>query len=231
MAHEQFFYSPLIQGNSIIIEGNEHQHLSRVMRKKAGDLIWISDGKGIAYETQLKSIEKELSQAEIIKKHVNFGEPENKVSLAVGMIKASHWEILLEKAVELGVHEIYPLLTQYTQYKNLKRERNEKILLSAMKQSGRSYLPHLHNPMKFDEFCMLDMQKEKIICDNQGEYTTLERRDKTKDFIVLIGPEGGFSIDEVTTAKKKSYTPISLSNRRLRTETACFAALSMLSYS
>ena len=229
MAHEQFFYSPLVQGNSILIEGNEHQHLSRVMRKKTGDIIWVSDGKGMAYEAGISSIDKELSQAEIIKKHPGFGEPTNKISLAVGLIKASHWEILIEKAVELGVHEIYPLLTQHTQHKNLKKERSEKILLSAMKQSGRSYLPKLHEPMNLNNFLMLDLPENKFICDNQGDYSTLSKESTEKDVMILVGPEGGFSTNEVNLAKNKNFHPVLLSNRRLRTETACLYALSNLS--
>lgn len=225
MAHEQFFYSPLVQGNSILIEGAEHQHLSRVMRKKTGDIIWISDGKGCSYEAGIISIEKDFSQVEILKKHENFGEPANKVSLAVGMIKASHWEILLEKAVELGVYEIYPLLTQNTQHKHFKRERNEKILLSAIKQCGRSYLPKLHDPLEYDKFLSQEFLGEKYICDNQKEYTLLPKGDPNKNYIILVGPEGGFSLKEVDYAIEKNFQAISLCNRRLRTETACLSVL------
>ncbi|MFA6619086.1 MAG: RsmE family RNA methyltransferase [Candidatus Neomarinimicrobiota bacterium] len=228
MAHEQFFYSPEIDGNIITIEATEHQHLSRVMRKNVDDLIWISNGKGISYEAKIISIDKNSTQAKIIQKHPGFGEPKNKVSLAVGLIKASHWEIMLEKAVELGVYDIYPLLTQYTVVKQLKRERSEKIILSALKQSGRSRLPILHDPLPFDKFIRKKTQATTYICDNQDNYPQLTADVDMSDYLVLVGPEGGFHPDEVALAIQHSAHPVLLTNRRLRTETACLAALSLL---
>lgn len=142
----------MIDNDRLILDGQEHQHISRVMRKKPGDDIWVSNGKGMAYQTEILEIEKEFTRCKILKTYPQFGEPVNKVSLAVGIIKPAHWEILLEKAVELGVHDIYPLTSRYTVVPNIKRQRNEKILLSALKQCGRSYLPTLHDPIPFKTF-------------------------------------------------------------------------------
>lgn len=228
MAHEQFFFSKHISNDHIIIEAQEHQHLSRVMRKQAGDRIWISDGLGNAYLTEILEIGKENTQCKIVKTYPMFGEPANKVSLAVGIIKASHWEIMLEKAVELGVHDIYPLITRYTVVPNIKRERNEKILLSALKQSGRSYLPVIHEPVQFKKFIENKRNEVMFICDNQDDYPPMETGINTTDYIVLIGPEGGFSTEEVDLAIKHCARPVLLSNRRLRTETACMSALARL---
>lgn len=228
MAHEQFFYSSCIRENHIIIETNEHQHLARVMRKKPNDIIWVSDGKGSSYEAKIITIDKDATQAKIIQKHPGFGEPNNRVSLAVGLIKTSHWEIMLEKAVELGVYEIYPLLTQNTVAKSLKRERGERIILSALKQCGRSHLPILHDPLPFDKFIRKTTKSISYICDNQDNYPQLAAPADLSDYLVLVGPEGGFHPDEVALAIQQSAHPVLLTNRRLRTETACLAALSLL---
>ncbi len=225
MAHEQFFFTQLIKDKHLIIDGQEHLHLSRVMRKKIGDQIWVSNGKGISYQVQILSIDKENTQCKILRSHSQFGEPKNKVSLAVGLIKGSHWEIMLEKAVELGVHDIYPLITQYTVVKGMKRERGEKIILSALKQSGRSYLPILHDPAPFKEFIKTDRDEITYICDNQDNYPQMGMGLDTANYLVLIGPEGGFSSTEVALAIQHSAQPVLLTNRRLRTETACLAAL------
>lgn len=228
MAHEQFFFSQHKEDKNIFIEAGEHQHLSRVMRKRPGDTIWISDGKGSSYKTKILEIDQENTKCEILERHPKFGEPENRVSLAVGIIKPAHWEIMLEKAVELGVHDIYPLMTQYTVVKSLKRERSEKIILSALKQCGRSYLPILHDPVPFNEFIKQKRDEITFICDNQDDYPQMEGGMAVKDYLVLIGPEGGFHPDEVTLAIQHSAQPVLLTNRRLRTETACLAALSRL---
>jgi 16S rRNA (uracil1498-N3)-methyltransferase len=228
MAHEQFFFSDNINMDRLSIDGQEHQHLSRVMRKKDHDQIWVSDGKGTAYHSEIIAVGKESTQCKIIKSYPELGEPANKVSLAVGIIKPAHWEIMLEKAVELGVHDIYPLTTRYTVIPTIKRERSEKILLSALKQSGRSYLPILHDPVTFTDFIEHKRNEIIFICDNQDDYPLLEAGMDTADYLVMIGPEGGFSQEEIDLAIKHCARPVLLSNRRLRTETACMAALSRL---
>ena len=228
MAHEQFFYSHHLEDNKLIIEHDEHKHLSRVMRKKPGDMIWISDGKGSSYETKIIEIAQENTTCKIVEKHPQFGEPKNRVSLAVGLIKASHWEIMLEKAVELGVYDIYPLLTQYTVVKGLKRERSEKIILSALKQSGRSHLPILHDPVPYAEFIQHKRNEITYICDNQDDYPQLTSGSALDNYCILIGPEGGFHPNEVALAIQHAALPVLLTNRRLRTETACLAALNRL---
>jgi 16S rRNA (uracil1498-N3)-methyltransferase len=228
MAHEQFFYSEHIEDNTLIIDGDEHKHLSRVMRKRPGDTIWISDGKGTSYQTEILEIGQDNTKCKIVKKYPEFGEPKNRVSLAVGLIKPSHWEIMLEKAVELGVYDIYPLFTRYTVLKGIKRERQEMIVLSAMKQCGRSYLPILHDPVSLNDFIKQKRHEITYICDNQDDYPQLTPGMDSANYLVLIGPEGGFSTEEVELAIQHSVQPALLTNRRLRTETACIAALNRL---
>ncbi len=228
MAHEQFFFSQNIDQDILRFEYDEHHHLSRVLRKKIGDIIWASNGNGMAYETKIISIAENDTNCKIINAYPLWGEPKNRVSLAVGIIKPSHWEIMLEKAVELGVYEIFPLVTRYTVKNDIKRERSEKIILSAVKQCGRSRIPILHESMQYSEFIQIKRSETVYICDNQDDYPSLEADSDNHNYLVLIGPEGGFHSDEVDLAIQHSAQPVLLTNRRLRTETACIAALSKL---
>ncbi|MCK4812909.1 MAG: 16S rRNA (uracil(1498)-N(3))-methyltransferase [Candidatus Marinimicrobia bacterium] len=228
MAHEQFFFSQNINRDILRFEHDEHHHLSRVLRKKVGDIIWGSNGDGMAYETKIISIAENDTNCKIINAYSLWGEPQNRVSLAVGIIKPSHWEIMLEKSVELGVYEIFPLITRYTVKTGIKRERNENIILSAVKQCGRSRIPILHEPMQYSEFIQIKRSETMYICDNQDDYPSLEAGSDQHNYMVLIGPEGGFHSDEVAQAITNSCQSVLLSNRRLRTETACLMALSRL---
>lgn len=228
MAHERFFYTRHIDNDILIFEDDEHFHLSRVLRRKSGDTVWAIDGKGTAFETTIDLIDKSKSTARIIRRYTGFGEPRNRISLAAGIIKPAHWEILLEKAVELGVYAIFPLNTHYTVKSSIKRERSEKIILSAVKQCGRSRIPDLHPVTDFSEFIQRSHGENVFICDNQKDYPLLEPADNVSDHLVLIGPEGGFHPDEVKLALRHAARPVLLSNRRLRTETACMLALSLL---
>ncbi|MDZ7822264.1 MAG: RsmE family RNA methyltransferase [Candidatus Marinimicrobia bacterium] len=176
MAHERFFHTQNISGDTLTFKNEEHFHLSRVLRKTRGDTVWAIDGEGIAYQTRIRSVEKQQSTAEILRRHPGFGEPSNRVSLAVGIIKPSHWEILLEKAVELGVHDIFPLHTRYTVKGTIKRERSEKILLSSAKQCGRSRIPRLYPVREFREFIRATRNGRQYICDNQENYPRCSRK-------------------------------------------------------
>ncbi|MDZ7797907.1 MAG: RsmE family RNA methyltransferase [Candidatus Marinimicrobia bacterium] len=228
MAHERFFYTQHIDNDILFFEDDEHFHLSRVLRKKSGDTVWAIDGKGSTFETRIELIDKNKSSARIIRRYPAFGEPRNRISLAAGVIKSAHWDILLEKAVELGVYAIFPLNTHYTVKSGIKRERSEKIILSAVKQCGRSRIPELHPVTDFSEFIRRNRGNSVFICDNQDDHPLLEPDDNTSDHLVLIGPEGGFHPDEIRLALDAGAKPVLLANRRLRTETACMLALSRL---
>lgn len=228
MANEQFFFSREINASTLLLRGDEHFHLSRVLRKKTGEIIRVSDGEGTVYEARITAIGKELTSADILQRFPGLGEPRNRISLAVGMIKAAHWDILLEKTAELGVFEICPLITRYTVKTDLKRERGEKILLSAAKQCGRSRIPRLHVPAEFGTFIKQLPDKPIYLCDNQDAYPLLHAPENPKDALILIGPEGGFHPDELRHARDAGAKAVLLANRRLRTETACMLALSRL---
>ncbi len=228
MANEQFFFSRDIRGNTAFLQGDEHFHLSRVLRKKIGDIAWLSNGKGLVFEARIESIEKDETRLKILQHFPELGEPQNRISLAIGLIKSSHWDILLEKTMELGVYEIFPLITRYTVKTDLKRERSEKILLSALKQCGRSRIPILHNPVEFKNFLQELPRTSLYICDNQADYPLLQPQQHPRDALVLVGPEGGFHPEELHLAIHNGFKAVRLVNRRLRSETAAILALSRL---
>ncbi|MDD3095192.1 MAG: RsmE family RNA methyltransferase [Candidatus Neomarinimicrobiota bacterium] len=228
MANEQFFFSREIAADTLLLRGDEHIHLSRVLRKKPGEHIHVSDGEGRLVEAQILSIEKDTSRAKILRDFPARGEAQNRVALAVGIIKPAHWEILLEKSAELGVYEIFPLITRYTVKADYRRERSEKILLSAVKQCGRSRIPRLHPPAEFTEFIKQPHYPKIYICDDQDTYPRLRVPQTSEDALIFVGPEGGFHPDEVRLAIAAGANPVLLANRRLRSETACLLALSYL---
>ena len=228
MANEQFFYSTDITENEIILNGGEHYHLSKVLRKHPGDEIWVTNGKGITFQTKIASVNSDKTTLTILNILPKFGEPANRVTLAAGVIKPSHWEILIEKAVELGVYNIVPIISRFTVKPNIKMDRCRKIILSAVKQCGRSRLPHLAAPIQFEEYLRRDFKELTYICDNQDNYPLLSNCEEHQNHVVMVGPEGGFSEDEVTLALKNKFQAVSLGPRRLRAETAAIVAVSKL---
>lgn len=228
MAHEQFFFSQDVQDDIIILTETEHHHLSRVLRKRIGDEVWVTNGKGIAFQTCIKQIETDKTYLSIQETYPKFGESMNRVTLAAGIIKPAHWEFLLEKSVELGVYDIYPIISRYTIKTNFKMDRAKKIILSAAKQSGRSRVPNLYEPLPFENFVNKEFKELTYICDNQDDYPMLSNCEEDQNHVVLIGPEGGFSPEEVKLAIKNNFLPVSLGPRRLRAETAAIMAVNRL---
>jgi len=231
MAHERFFYSEDIDeaGGRIQLSPEETHHLSRVMRLRVGERVYISDTKGTMYSCRIEGLDGERMVCGIESQHLNWGEEALRMHLAVGIIRESHWEWMIEKAVELGAREITPLLTEHVIRKKLRLERSRKIILAAAKQSGRGFLPQLHEATEFSDFIENSPASHKIILDNQGDWPHFgSLRPITGESLILaVGPEGGFSKQEVDFALKKGYFSATLGVRRLRTETAAAAALAL----
>jgi len=230
-----YFYCPLenISGNSITIDSDEFSHLTHVMRKKTGNEIRVVDGKGTAYDVRLKEIKKKTAMGVILKSYKNHNEPEITVTLGVAILKnPSKFDFLVEKVSELGVKEIVPLHTERTIPSHAKVDRWQKLALAAMKQSCRSYLPRVREMVSLYDFLgekrMYDI---KLIAHEQEEGESLIQKfstDEKRSIVVLIGPEGGFSDDEINRCLAAGYKQIYFGARRLRTETAAIVAVAML---
>ena len=237
MITHDFFYSPpeLISDSIAEIQGEEFRHLTRVMRKKPGDIINVVDGIGNVYTVVLKKITRTLAQGEIQKRVRLMGEPIFQLTLAQAIPKGNRFDMVVEKSTELGVAEIVPLVCDFSVAEGSKNRlrRWEKIAIAAMKQCHRSRLPKIHEPVRFSDFLAENWKKsltfmahpEKgapalstAILKNQEKYRT------KRSAIIFIGPEGGFSEHEIELAKKKGYQFFTLGERRLRAETAGIAS-------
>jgi 16S rRNA (uracil1498-N3)-methyltransferase len=222
-----------VQGMTLFLRGDECRHLSRVMRKKVGDHIYVTDGSDCMYEAAIVRINHEEVECDIMDVKTKVNEPKIEVTLAVSLLKnPARFDFLIEKATELGVRTIIPMKCERTIPGHEKHARLEKIALSAMKQSGRSYLPRIIDLMEFETlvnhaqgYSLHLIPHEKT---EQSHFVgaVMQHHPNPKSILLVIGPEGGFTDQEMDLAIANQFIPISLGPRRLRAETAAISALS-----
>lgn len=229
-------------GNTIDITGSDVNHIKNVLRLKDGDEIIVGDGAGNDYTCSIESIEKDRVTAVISDVTRNAAELETKIILFQGMPKSDKLELIIQKAVELGVYEIVPVITKRTVVKiennkaEKKLERYNAIAASAAKQSGRGVIPKVMPFMSFPEALSyaegLDMNIIPYENAEGMEYARSVIKDikGRKTLGIFIGPEGGFAKEEAEAAVSMGAKCISLGGRILRTETAGLAALSIIMF-
>lgn len=220
------FYTPDIQKRNELPE-EEAQHCARVLRLGVGDEITLTDGKGYFYQAEITAASNKRCLVSI--RETVFQEPLWPCHLHIAMAPTKNMdrnEWFAEKATEIGFDELTFLNCRYSERKVIKNERIEKILVSAIKQSLKARLPKLNEMMDFDKFIAQDFQGQKFIAHcYEGEKPLLKNVLKAEeDALVLIGPEGDFSEEEVKKAIERGFVPISLGKSRLRTETAALVA-------
>jgi 16S rRNA (uracil1498-N3)-methyltransferase len=230
----QLFYTTRIENGFAHLDEEESRHLLAVLRRKVGDPLQITDGKGFYYDTELSEIGKKYALARIISKTAAVPERPFKIHLAIAPTKQmERFEWLLEKATEIGVDEITPLWCKRSERETIRLDRLEKILVSAMKQSLRATLPKLNELTRFQTFAKSASESCKRIAWCSDEplphfSTTLA---PPQDVVIAIGPEGDFSLDEVKTALENGFLGVSLGAARLRTETAGLLVVTALNLS
>ncbi len=218
----QLFYIPDIQGSQIVFDREESRHCVRVLRYREGDHVQLTDGKGTMFTGLLVSAQPDRCEVEVIRQeyHRSGTAP---LHLAVAPPKnPDRFGWFLEKATEIGVDEITPLLCDRSERTTLRIPRFEKVMIAAMKQSLRCRLPKLNEPVEFRTFVRQSHPGQRFIawCES-GRETGLFRMLKPDNAImVAIGPEGDFTPGEVSAAAENGFIPVSLGNSRLRTETA-----------
>jgi len=240
-----FLPPEILQSEKIVITGNQARYLSVVLRVKPGEGITLFDGQGFRYECRIIQSHKKEVVAERISKEPYSIESPVSIILAQGLPKADKMDLIVEKATELGARTIIPLITEYSQVRHTEKvERWKKIALSASQQSGRNRIPDILDPIGFLEYLtrisaplkeaegaptlsgiIFSEEKEGVNCKK-----ILSRMRGIKNIVVLIGPEGGFSKKEVSSAVRYGFLEVSLGPRILRTETAPMAALSIIQY-
>jgi len=224
----QLFYNPDIDETTetFSFDKEESRHIIKVLRKKDSDILHVTNGLGLVFETEitLASDNKCIVEVLSIKK---TPEPKFRLHLAVAPTKMNdRFEWFLEKATEIGIQEITPVFCDRSERKVVNKERFEKIILSAMKQSNETYLPKLNEAISFKEFIKQKNEGLQLIahCEETDKKSLKEVLKPNENITVLIGPEGDFSEKEIALAIENNFQPVMLGNTRLRTETAAVVA-------
>jgi 16S rRNA (uracil1498-N3)-methyltransferase len=224
----QLFYNPDIHEatSSFTFDKEESKHIVKVLRKSVGDVLHITNGLGWMFDAEITNADIKKCQANIsnAKQHPKR---EYKLHLAVAPTKMNdRFEWFLEKATEIGIDAITPILCDHGERKVIKLDRFEKILQSAMKQSLQCYLPTINELTPFNNFVNQDFEGQKYIahCEDSDRNSLKSQLKPDQDIVILIGPEGDFSVKEIETALQHNFIPVTLGNTRLRTETAAIAA-------
>jgi 16S rRNA (uracil1498-N3)-methyltransferase len=224
------FFAEKIDHDKLLLSPEESWHCARVLRLKSGQKINALNGNGIIWEAELSTVHDKQTTAIIINE-ILVNKRDFVLHLAVAPVKNSdRLEWLIEKIIELGVEKITFLLCKNSERKSVNLERLNKIVESAVKQSGQAFKPILSNIEGFTEFIKsqstLDANKLIAHCFPTEKITLSSCKVDKKNIIFLIGPEGDFRDDEVKLALGSDFIPVSLGNSRLRTETAAVHAVS-----
>ena len=226
-----YFYEPNILSGQTSFTLNEisSKHCVQVLRMQENQRVDITNGLGYLFEATILNAHKKNTIVQIQSEKF-IAAPSQKITLGIGLLKnLTRLEWLLEKATEMGVYEILPLLCEHTLFEKFKLERFQNILQSAMIQSQQVWLPVLGTPVKFKEAIQNQKQAQKLIahCED-GNKTNIKEIEASADLLLFIGPEGDFSSTEIELALANNYQAIHLGPTRLRTETAALFALSVL---
>jgi 16S rRNA (uracil1498-N3)-methyltransferase len=216
------FYVPNLTSGSVLPE-EESQHAVKVLRLQVGAEISVVDGVGGFYKAKITNPHPKHCGFEIIETSAEFGKRDYKLHIAIAPTKnIERLEWFIEKATEIGIDEITPIICRFSERKIVKEERLEKIIVSAAKQSLKAYFPKLNPLSTFDDLLKKHEATQKFIahCYEDDKRLLQTEIKKSSDILILIGPEGDFSIEEVQKAISLGFVPVSLGESRLRTETA-----------
>ena len=220
------FYCPDIL-HSFTLSEEESQHAVRVLRLQAGDELELVDGAGGYYKAVISNPHPKHCEFVIKETFTEFGKRDYRLHIAIAPTKnIERLEWFIEKCTEIGIDEITPVICRFSERKIIKPERLEKIIVSAAKQSLKAYFPILNPMCSFRDFIQQTTVSQKFIahCYEQDKQLLQRVYQKSSDAVILIGPEGDFSPEEVQAAIQHQFQPVSLGSSRLRTETAGIAA-------
>jgi 16S rRNA (uracil1498-N3)-methyltransferase len=226
MAFPFFYYSGATDADKIILDEETSKHAIQVLRMKEGEQINLTDGKGLRMTTSIIDANRKRCEVTVLSRE-EVVPPSLKSTIAISLLKnATRFEWFLEKATELGIHQIIPLICQRTEKEKFREERLHQIMVSAMLQSQQCWLPVLMEPVPiaklYKEETAISISSKFIAHCEEGEKKSLmkELQDLKADRIILIGPEGDFTTQEIESAMQTGYIPVTLGTTRLRTETA-----------
>lgn len=226
-----FFYEQEIPTTSshFILSEETSKHCIQVLRMKTGEKLQLTNGKGILYTASIVSEDKKKTVV-LIEESTTVTRPSQKISIAISLLKnASRFEWFLEKATEIGVSEIEPLICARTEHTRFRHDRMNGILIAAMLQSQQAWLPVLHEPVAFTDCIQRSAYQQKLIAHcEEDQKQFIKNIPSSINTQILIGPEGDFTPDEIRFAIQNNYLPVSLGETRLRAETAGVVAATLL---
>lgn len=224
------FYQPLIREGARFLDPDESKHCARVLRRKPGDMLRLTDGKGTFYEATITSNDSHRCEFEVISETT---EPERDYRIHIAMSPTKSPERIdwfVEKAVETGIDQISFIRCRHAERTRLKSERLRKIAVTAMKQSLQATLPEIHDIVPFGDLVERSREQQRFIAiASQAKHEHLmHQAARGRSYCVLIGPEGDFSAHEINQAMDSGFHATSLGDHRLRTETAALSATHIL---
>jgi 16S rRNA (uracil1498-N3)-methyltransferase len=226
-----FFYEQQIPSTNshFTLSEETSKHCTQVLRMKAGALLQLTDGAGNLYKAGIVSEDKKKTVV-LIEEHTITPAPTRKTNISIALLKnASRFEWFLEKAAEIGITEIQPLISDHTEHTRFRFDRMNGILIAAMLQSQQTRLPVLHEPVAFNVCVKRSVHRQKLIahCENDRKQF-IKDLPASDEIQILIGPEGDFSPEEIQLALAAGFLPVSLGETRLRTETAGMVAATLI---
>lgn len=227
-----FFYEQNIPSpaSHFTLSEETSKHCIQVLRMKAGSLLQLTDGKGNLYKASIVGEDKKKTVV-LIESQTVVPPPAKKISIAISLLKnASRFEWFLEKATEIGVNDIQPLISQRTEHTRFRNDRMQGVVIAAMLQSQQAWLPVLHEPVSFTDCISNEHWQQKLVahCEEANTKQLIKHLPPALTTQILIGPEGDFTPVEIKLALENNYLPVSLGNTRLRTETAGMVAATLL---
>jgi 16S rRNA (uracil1498-N3)-methyltransferase len=235
-----FFYKADIGNLSgfIVLDEATSKHVIQVLRMKLDEQLQLTDGAGNLVTAAIADDNRKRCAVKVVSA-VQVPQPAHNITIAISPVKnASRFEWFLEKATEIGITEIIPLICERTEKQHFRQERMNGVLVSAMLQSQQSWLPVLHEPVKFNQLIATATQQQKFIahCEDSNKQPLNHRITQSahqhistlSHQLIIIGPEGDFTPAEIATALQHEFIPVSLGNTRLRTETAGMVAAVLL---
>lgn len=223
----QLFFTEDIESDICTLSEEESKHCVRVLRMGVGDELYLTDGKGTLCRCRIIDAHPKSCSVEVVERTSDYGRRPYRLHIAVAPTKnTARMEWFVEKAVEMGVDEITPIVCDHSERCILKRERMEKIIVSAMKQSLKALQPIFAEMTPIRELISAPFDGQKFIayCDGDNRTPLHSAYTPGSNALILIGPEGDFSREEVELALAAGFIPVTLGSNRLRTETAAMAA-------
>ncbi|MCF8345704.1 MAG: 16S rRNA (uracil(1498)-N(3))-methyltransferase [Bacteroidales bacterium] len=224
------FYKSDITSNQLVLDPGESNHCIKVMRYKKGDAISLIDGKGGYFTAEIEEEDRKACRIKIISKKENYEKLPYELHIAIAPTKSmDRFEWFVEKATEIGITSITPVLCNRSERRNLRIDRLEKVAVAAIKQSVRAYLPEIREMVSFNDWIAEEREGSRLIAHcMDGQKNDLRKVELSGINTIVIGPEGDFTPEEVARAADGCFEPITLGAYRLRTETAGIVACSVI---